>query len=667
MKKRLLLLSLIFSAFAFNLLFAFPFPENMGGLTKGIYQLYSELESEDTLPLWIFFRDRGISETEIQDNLIDLKTKLSERTLKRRAKGGNPELDLKDLPVNLDYVTEIEITGAIHRTTTRYLNGISVDATLTQAQVIASLPFVKSIVPVARMHRTEPDKTNIKNENPVIDQPTDLNYGPSYIQLAQINVPALHERGITGAGVLVCLLDTGCNTDHFAFYYMDIQATWDFINDDPIIYNEPGDPFGQHNHGTYTLSTCGGEVDNELYGPAFESSYIVGKTEMTDQEIPIEEDYYVEGVEWADSIGAEVISTSLGYLDWYTFEDLDGNTCVTTIAVDIAVANGIVFCTAAGNERNSSWGHIIAPADADSVIAVGAVNDQGELASFSSPGPTYDGRIKPEVCAMGVDVHCASPNNIYGFTEVNGTSLSTPLLGGVSALVIQAHPNWSPMKVRESLMETADNSLAPNNDFGWGIVNALAAVANSDPPVIQNKTPEEDLVTTQINVPLNFGVTASDLDEDPLTYSFYVDDSLISESESDNFEYTFENPGNYDVKIVVRDVILFADSASWTVEAEASGVGWNDTDFIPNKLSLSAYPNPFNPETMIAISLPEEGNAVLSIFDIQGREIARLMDGYHSAGIFNIRFNPENIATGIYLAKLSCETGVFTQKLLYIK
>ena len=203
---------------------------------------------------------------------------------------------------------------------------------------------------------------------------------------------------------------------------------------------------------------------------------MLAKTEDSRSETPIEEDYWVEGIEWADSLGAQIVSSSLGYTDWYTFADMDGKTAVTTLAADRAAKLGIVIVTANGNERRNSWGHVIAPADGDSVIAVGAVTSSGSLSSFSSPGPTYDGRIKPEVCAQGTSTFCArnSSNTAYGYSS--GTSLSTPLVAGVAALLLEAHPEWTPMQLREALMMTASNPSAPNNDYGWGIVNVLAAL-----------------------------------------------------------------------------------------------------------------------------------------------------------------------------------------------
>lgn len=431
-----------------------------------------------SISVWVAFTDKGFStEQEYRDALDRARDQLLPNARWRRSKVRSPELvAFHDLPVCQEYVRDVLTTGVKRRVVSRYYNAVSVDATQEQIQVISHLPFVRAVDPVAKGYRDEPDITGSRDYRnpPGTDQ---LDYGPSFDQLDQINVVAAHEAGYSGAGVLLCLLDTGCFLDHEAFDSLHVVAMWDFINNDSIIWNQPGqDSSWQHAHGTYTLSTAAGSSPGHLYGPAYGASVLMGKTESVAFEQPIEEDWYVAGLEWADSLGAEIVSTSLGYLDWYTFEDMDGNTCVTTNGVDIAVSNGIVCVTAAGNERNSGWGHIIAPADADSVIACGAVDQSGEIAGFSSPGPTYDGRIKPEVCARGVDTWCAMPFDPYSYGSVSGTSLSTPLVGGAVALVLEAHPDWTPMMVREALMMTADNSSTPNNDYGWGIIDVMAAI-----------------------------------------------------------------------------------------------------------------------------------------------------------------------------------------------
>ena len=192
-----------------------------------------------------------------------------------------------------------------------------------------------------------------------------------------------------------------------------------------------------------------------------------------DVEIQQEEDDYVRALEWADSLGAVIVSSSLGYYDWYTYEDMDGNTAVTTIGADIAAARGIAVITASGNQNgNSVYPWIIAPSDGDSVISVGAVNPDGTIASFSSRGPSYDGRIKPDVCGQGTAVRAASPYDSLTYYWTSGTSLSTPVVAGAAAQCLQMHPYWTPIALRDSLRAHASHAALPNNDFGWGIINA---------------------------------------------------------------------------------------------------------------------------------------------------------------------------------------------------
>jgi len=282
------------------------------------------------------------------------------------------------------------------------------------------------------------------------------------------------------------MMDTGYRQGHEAFQNIinsgRLIAQYDFINgDDNTDYDPTQDLPNQPNHGTLTWSTLGGESDGNLYGPSYLSQFILSKSEDISSERHIEEDNWAAGAEWADSIGASVISSSLGYR-WfdpgqgdYEYEDLDGNTTIVTIAADLAVYNGIAVATAMGNEGNSA-GSLLAPADGDSVIGCGAVDANGFLAGFSSFGPTYDGRTKPEVCAQGVYTVCADPNDMSGFTSAGGTSLSTPLVGGSCGVLFSAHPNWTPVMVREALMMTGRNAEAPANDYGWGIADLTRAV-----------------------------------------------------------------------------------------------------------------------------------------------------------------------------------------------
>ena len=435
---------------------------------------------EGMIHAWIYFRDKGIESGEFTTALDKARSGLTERSLnRRRNRGRGEEVTFRDIPPNVNYIAQIVAKGATLRRRIRWLNAVSVSASMEQLEEITQLPFVSRIDPVLMHHRPLPPAESDfrKGNSRHYRDPTDsLDYGSSLDQLEQINCVTAHEVGYTGKGVLVMMLDTGYYIDHESIQQDSIVAEWDFINNDGDTQDEWDDPWGQHNHGTYTLSTMGGYTPGTLIGPAFEATFLLAKTEMVDQEIQQEEDNYVAALEWGENLGADVASSSLGYLDWYKYEDMNGNTAVTTIAVDIAISLGMVCVTAAGNEGHIDWYYIIAPADADSVIAVGAVDSLNELAYFSSHGPTYDGRTKPEVCARGVSTFCASPDDPTTYTTVSGTSLSTPLVSGAAAVVLSAHPDWTPMKVREALMMTASRSDSADNDYGWGVIDVWEAI-----------------------------------------------------------------------------------------------------------------------------------------------------------------------------------------------
>ena len=443
---------------------------------KVIRRKMKNLTGEDRIKVWIYFTDKGIFSNEKYISALTIAERdLNPRSKWRRSKVRTSIVDFYDIPVNSIYIDSILSTGANLRVTSKWLNAISIEAILSQISRIANFPFVYKIEIVLSGKRHPIQKKKILEKGIKVNQPDGLilNYGNSYDQLNQINVVAAHEAGYKGQGIIVLMLDTGYYTEHEAIHKDQIIAEWDFINNDSTTQNEPGDSLYQHNHGTYTLSALGGSKDGMLYGPAFEANFILAKTENVPVEEPIEEDWYVAGLEWGESLGADVSSSSLGYIDWYDFNDLDGNTAVTTVAVDRAIANGMICVTAAGNEGTSG---IIAPADADSVISVGAVDTSGNLASFSSHGPTADSRIKPEVVARGVSTYCASASGLDYYINASGTSLSTPLVGGSIAVILSAHPDWTPMMVREVLLMTADNSDNPDNLYGWGLIDVMAAI-----------------------------------------------------------------------------------------------------------------------------------------------------------------------------------------------
>jgi len=446
------------------------------------------LASDDiqkTMTIWIYFRDKGItSQAMLIKGFEDVRKGLRPHCLWRRGKIRNPDtpVDEHDLPLRTEYAQKIKPMVNRVRTVSRWLNAVSVEVTTTQIQALEELEFIRKLDLVVSFQRIEMHSSLSMEEDQNIRENTNLDYGQSFTQLDQINVLPLHASGYSGQDVVVCILDTGFRKSHEIFQHAQVIAEWDFVNSDDDVQQDLEDPEDYtDSHGTGTWSVLGGYNPGELIGPAFNADIILGKTETARFEQPIEEDYWVAAIEWAENLGAEVVSSSLGYTDWYTFEDLDGETAVTTKAANRATSLGVVVVNAAGNERDDPWGHIITPSDGFDVIAIGAVDRTGRLASFSSPGPTADGRIKPDVCAMGVNNWLAA--NSQDGTDVyrngSGTSFATPLVAGVVALILEIHRDWTPAQVREALTKSADRSLSPNNDYGWGIINAeLAATWN---------------------------------------------------------------------------------------------------------------------------------------------------------------------------------------------
>jgi len=430
--------------------------------------------ASDGARLWVFFEDKGLDARGEYAAVASFRAQLPERALARRAKVGF-DVNVNDLPVAERYVHAVEATGALIETRSRWLNAVSVYADAAQAQAIASLPFVREVRPVARAVKRLPTPGG-PVPSPVRGGGRSLDYGESFGQLDQIGIPALHDDGFDGSGVLICMLDTGFDTDHQAYRHLDIVGERDFVNDDAETANEPGDPDGQDSHGTATLSCVGAACPDEIYGGSYNASFLLGKTEMVDDEIEVEEDYWVEGVEWADSLGADIVSSSLGYFYWYTYEDMDGATAVTTVAADMAAARGIVVVISMGNEGGGEWTYMIAPADGDSVVSVGAVDSDGYRTSFSSVGPTYDGRIKPDVMAQGLYVHVATTADTASYGSPSGTSFSCPLTASAVGLLLQGHPSWGPQDVLDALHATASQSGSPDTLMGWGIVDAYAAM-----------------------------------------------------------------------------------------------------------------------------------------------------------------------------------------------
>ena len=450
-----------------------------------------------TVAYWIFLQDRqGMA---AQPSYIDPHTR--ERRCVRGIRGESGDFDL---PVSPDYSqTVLSVPNVSLRGESRWLNALSVTADSSALAAIFKFPFVRGIQPVARLKKTNHydqvesmtgfPRRSVNERWAEVTSSADINptqpdpaaplwrmdrawYGPSVNQVRMVNALEAHFRGNHGAGVRIAVLDGGYRLAHEAFQHLDVIAQYDFINnDDNPDYDPSQDVRGQADHGTACMSVIGGYSPGNLIGLAHEASFILCKTEDDAGETIVEEDNWVRALEWAEWLGADVLSSSLSYKDWYTLADFDGLAPITSRAANIAYELGMVLCTSAGNEGPDPMS-LGAPTDAEGVLSIGALRPNGDLASFSSRGPTADGRIKPDICAQGVRTACVRPGTWDQYAFWGGTSLSCPVVAGCMALILEEHPDWGPDRVYEAARETASRAHRPDNDWGWGQVNLEEAL-----------------------------------------------------------------------------------------------------------------------------------------------------------------------------------------------
>jgi len=372
--------------------------------------------------------------------------------------------------------------GARVRVRSRWLHAISVDAPTAALRVLAQDRDLRRIQPLGRFRlaphgafetprpsTTAPGDTCPAGGDPIL--------GPSEMPYRLLRLRPLTDAGVDGTGVRIAIFDGGFDTQNPAFTDITVTAQYDFVFGDTIVRNEPADVASAHSHGTAVWSLFAGDVPGRLHGVARGASYLLAKTEDVRSEMRVEEDNYVAALEWADSIGVDIVSSSLAYLNFdngfsYTPSQLNGDVAVTTVAADLAAQRGILVVTAAGNSGPGTR-TIWTPADGDSVLAVGAEDSLGGLASFSSRGPTADGRIKPDFTAPGVDICVATGGGAV--RRLNGTSFATPLLAASAALVKQVHPTMTPMEMRAAFRRWAANRSAPDSLRGWGRPDVTAA------------------------------------------------------------------------------------------------------------------------------------------------------------------------------------------------
>ena len=452
------------------------------------------------ITLFIFialFASAGNSYSQFSKYIIRLKDKgtnpysisnpiqyLTQRSIDRRMRQ-SIVIDSTDLPITPRYIDSIRLAGAVTiLNSSKWLNQVAIQTTDAAALAkINSFPFVLSSGPLAPFNGSGDVPVNKKLDAALTDIPDTgtpsiitgdyYSYGQSYGQVHLHNGEFLHNRGFRGQGMRMAVLDAGF-LNYLTLPTFDsirnngqVLGTWDFVAGNASVNED-------HPHGMNCLSTIAANMPGVFMGTAPKTSFYLYRTEDVATEYPIEEQNWIAGMERADSLGIDISSTSLGYYNFdnaifnYTYANMDGNTTMSAKGADLAAKKGIICVLAAGNEGTSAWRYIITPSDADSVMAVGAVNTSGVVGSFSSYGPSSDGQIKPSVAAVGVGAVIANPSTGQP-TFGNGTSFACPNMAGLTTCLWQAFPEVNNMRIITVMQESATRATNPNDRIGYGI------------------------------------------------------------------------------------------------------------------------------------------------------------------------------------------------------
>ena len=467
---------------------------------------------------WVQFTDKNNSPY----SLDNPEAYLSQRALQRRANQGIA-IDEYDLPVNPQYLQAVADCGAQLLNPSKWLNGVSVYTTNSSViSAINALEFVSVVRncpndPVAQERK---ERWLAEEMKPAASQRGLYGYyGGAETQVTQLNVNLLHDMGFDGTGIVIAVLDGGFEGTPNQSCFDNMREEGRLLGVRDFVYGSET-VYSQSTHGTSCLSTMAAYDPNNMVGTAPKASYYLIHTEDGNSENIIEEYNWVSGAEYADSLGVDVCSTSLGYIDFdmaqwdHPFEHYDGKTAPMSIGAEIAASRGMICMNAAGNEGEGVCTLGI-PADAEHILTVGAVDGSGNRAYFSSVGPTYDGRIKPDVMAMGEGTYVASGwGNMWPYYNGDGTSFATPVLAGAVACLRQARPYATVQEICDAVRACSNRADNPDSYYGYGIPDFYEALEMLT--VEENITPAEEIIALypnpscgQVNVTLKVGAKAS--------------------------------------------------------------------------------------------------------------------------------------------------------------
>lgn len=475
----------------------------------------------------ISFTDKGDrSADEYQPSQL-----LSPGALERREKAGITVPDYFDIPVFSEYTEAIAATGLTLHSTSKWMNTALFKSNApANTDLLISLTYVTEVKLVKSprgkdSHAGKLDFTTETAYNFPYDRPVEM-----------LNGYSLHSQGYNGEGILIAVLDGGFdNSEEISSLYglrnrNGIKATYNFVENNNLVYNSS-------THGTAVLSVLAGNLPGIIEGTAQGADYLLLLTEDVRSEFPCEEDFWAAGAEFADSAGADIITSSLGYSTFddpslnYKYSDLDGKSAFVTRAAGIAASKGIIVFNSAGNERNKTWKRIICPADGYNVIAVGAVDGNNLISDFSSAGPTYDQRIKPDNTAMGVSVPVQTSATFTG--RANGTSFSCPVLSGMTACLLQAAPEAISSDIISVLKESAHRYHNPDSLYGYGIPDMGVALRKLQDVFM--KVPDETSVAGPNPTSGEFEIIFKEAPESVTAEIFSAAGTLIWKTENKSF------------------------------------------------------------------------------------------------------------------------------------
>ncbi len=674
---------------------------------------------------WVFFKNKpeadGFTDFSLggaAERYLLSHNVLDQRAITRRLKVLPPSniVSVMDFPVYSGYIDSLESIGLKVIGTSRWFNAATVVTDSLQIVGAMRFPFVRgvqkvatSIVPIRMVARPGNPHSLLFKVSSVNVAGDSAFYGPSFEQLELSGVPQVQSLGIDGKGVLIGMLDSGFRYEtHNALKNIKIIGEHDFVQNDSITANQPGDSSYQDNHGTSTLSVLGGYSPGSIVGASYGSSFMLAKTEY----VPVtdfqwEEDDWVEGLEWMEAHGVDVVSSSVAYSTYvdstgqvdssisYFFSrgDFNGKTSFASRAATIAARLGVIVVQAMGNEGNGNGtiGTMDVPADADSIISVGAVDQTGQLAGFSSTGPTNDGRIKPDLVADGVDDYVATVPGPDTYDYESGTSFSTPITAGIASLILSVRPDYTPMQVIDLLKQTAVqphfpgdplSSSYPNDYYGWGIVNAWNAVrkigfVGSNSFVTWQ---EDSVVYVAVKA---FSTSGIDTRMSRAYYSYDgsgFQSARVFPTDTAN-QYAFVAPlpalspqsmNSYfdlvDSSGKNLDVPYYGSSAPFSVG------GLESVPPPPAQAfrSYAAYPNPFSLQVHIPFVLYKGSDVAVDVYDVLGRKVAGLFNGALPTGYQEVDWNGttstgNRASSGVYFIRIIIDGVMKVEKVLYLK